>query len=220
MNRADLCGSIDAVQTPYFSGRYIPVPSATTNIGIHSKGFQRLEKIITLDETLKYCINSLADAMQSMKRLKSKKGGRAEAAQVRFWFTATQYTLLSVYYNSSQTSLQICRLALILVSTCLTGEQNTHLPVCDMLIAKLQSLWEEGCFRSLPADFTLWTILLAFCTVSDDQLREPCLSALLSTANDMGVRSWEEVSQVLETFLWDSDWFDYQYLNIWNDTPS
>lgn len=217
--RADLCGSIDAVQMPYFSGRYIPVPSATTNTGVHSKGFQRLEKIIPFDETLKYCINSLADAMQSMKRLKNKKGSRSEAAQVRFWFTATQYTLLSVDYHSSQALLQICRLALILVSTCLTGEQNTQLPVCDMLIAKLQGLWEEECFRSLPADFTLWTMVLALCTASDDQLREWCLSVLRTTANDIGVGSCEETSQVLETFLWDSDWFDYSYMGIWNDTP-
>jgi hypothetical protein len=218
INRADLCGSIDAVQTPYFSGRYIPVPSATTNTGVHTKGFQRLAKNITLDETLKYCINSLADAVQSMKRLKSKKGSCVEAAQVRFWFTATQYTLLSVDYQNNQTSLQLCRLALILFSTCLTSEQNTQLPVCDMLIAKLQGLWEEGSFHSLGAEFTLWTIFLAFCTVSEDQLREWCLSALRTTANDMGVHSWEEISQVLETFLWDSDFFDYRHLDIWNDT--
>lgn len=218
MDRADLCGSLDAAQTPYFSGRYIPVPSATSNTRAHSNGFKRLEKIIVISETVKYCINSLADAMQSMKRLKSKKGGRAEAAQVRFWLTATQYTLLSLDYDNSETSLQICRLALILFSTYLTEEQHTHLPVCDMLIAKLQGLWEQGCFHSLPAEFTLWTIFLALCIVSDDKLRDWCISILRTTANDMGVHSWEDVSQVLEAYLWDPEWLDYRYLDIWNDT--
>ncbi|CRG91748.1 hypothetical protein PISL3812_08800 [Talaromyces islandicus] len=216
--RADLCGSLDAAQTPYFSGRYIPVPSATSNTGIRKQGFQRLEKLITLNDTLKYCINALADAMQSMKRLKSRKGGRAEAAQVRFWFTATQYTLLSVDYDPSQTSLRVCQIALILFSICLIDEQHTQLPVCDMLIAKLQSLWEQGSFRSLPAEFTLWTIFLASCAVSDDQLKVWCLSALRTTATVMGVHSWEEVSQVLEKLLWDSELFDYKYLDIWNNT--
>jgi len=215
-NSADLYGSIDAVQTPYFCGRYFLVPSAASITRIKGKGFNRLNHHMTIDETLKCCISTLYDIMLSMRRLKCNKGDRVGAAKVRFWITATQYTLLSTNKYNSQTFDGVVRLALILISTFLTTEPHTRVPVCDMLIAKVQGLWEGGNLQLLPADFLLWMVFLACCLVSCDSLKEWCFSIVQTTSRDLGIHTWDNLTRVLETFLWDAELLGSQGQDIWN----
>ncbi|KAH8692013.1 hypothetical protein BGW36DRAFT_386817 [Talaromyces proteolyticus] len=218
LQRADLCGSIDAVQEPYFAGRYNPTFSITSDTNILNGGFQQIDDLINLDKTLKLCLTSLEGSMKLMKCLISNKGGRVEAARLRFGLTATQYTLLSAHFYSNHAGREFFRLTLILFSECLFNEKVPSAPVCDMLITRLQNLYRQTHYCLLTAEFSLWAMFLAAFVASNKSLKNWCLLEIVEFNKAMDINSWERTVEVLELFLWDSHLFGEQFRKIWDES--
>ncbi|KAJ6161193.1 hypothetical protein N7470_004589 [Penicillium chermesinum] len=138
LHRADLCGSLDAVQPPYFSNGGI-ASSTVVSSNPHSKGFEAVDSSTPLNIKLWQSLGSLSDAM-SIKKTLSKTRDWADAATVRHLVTTTQYTLLSVEF--SDLANEACRLALIMFSLMIVNEEPAYL-VYDMLASRLWRLYES-----------------------------------------------------------------------------
>ncbi|KAB8214501.1 hypothetical protein BDV33DRAFT_196057 [Aspergillus novoparasiticus] len=103
--RADLCGSVDAAQSPYFSARYqgnCGSGSQTYHLG---HGFREVDRLLNLDILLKEAIRNLQNVTKTLSAIKNKDH-QAEAAQVRFWITSTQYRLLSTSMHVAYSEIQ------------------------------------------------------------------------------------------------------------------
>ncbi|KAJ5096820.1 hypothetical protein N7456_007541 [Penicillium angulare] len=206
--RADLVGSIDAVQTPYFSnpGILISVDPQLESLNI---GFQRLNDISPLGDTLISCIQTAADIKASLVKL-NKTSDLTEAATVRYWTTATQYTLLSTAYSNPIP--EMCRLALLLFTEELVNQSVPFLFTYETLIGKLLAIYASSAPESrfhpgtcyLPPHLRLWAFILAAKCTTVELTRKACLGAVAGALLEMEISDDEAVRFAVEELLWDT----------------
>ncbi|OKL58353.1 hypothetical protein UA08_06014 [Talaromyces atroroseus] len=191
--RADLCGSVDALEIPFFSCYYLPPPSSCATNSSQNKspiataGFRTLDRILMLDERIKHCVDCLDEASHLIASLMENRKDYAAAAKIRFLVTKSQYQLLSTE-KYSHPMHELCRLVLLLFAESLVNPSPPHLPLCDLLLAKFRDLWKDstdnnnddndddnnniccatinGQQFALPLDFKLWAMFVAASTVS------------------------------------------------------
>ncbi|KAH8601794.1 hypothetical protein B0O99DRAFT_607473 [Bisporella sp. PMI_857] len=144
--RADLYGSLDSAQLPYFSNPYPLLCELPCDRPFHSEGLNTVHRIINLDNTLRSCIHQLEDAMQfwggaglfaagtessqtdSIVPQKTKPTPK-QAARVRYLLTSVQYTLVSTNYPAkpdadiNQRAFEFCRVILILYTMTILNER-------------------------------------------------------------------------------------------------
>ncbi|KAJ5720039.1 hypothetical protein N7493_006917 [Penicillium malachiteum] len=208
IHRADLVGSIDAVQTPYFSNNTL-LSTSKTHIQTINIGFKMLHEISPFDTTLISCIQTAAEIIASLKKL-GKTAGYTEAASVRYWTTALQYNLLSTAYSNP--IHEICRLAILLFSELLVNQSCSNSSPYEVLISKITAIYkstETGCtdFSNpsiLPPQLRLWSFCLAAYGTGTKMTIDNCRSIAAGAASELGLSTDEEVRSVLKQFLWDS----------------
>lgn len=147
IHSADLCGSLDAAQAPYFDSPLLRLPEIPFEKSFHSKGFDDLDKITTLDKTLRGCVYYLEQTMlfwssadssslaakldqTSSNAPPSQKPTPADAARVRYLLTTIQYTLASTNFQDRPSDasfanqiFEFCRITLILYSLTVLNER-------------------------------------------------------------------------------------------------
>lgn len=141
MYSADLYGSLDAVQLPYFNNPYPFLSELSFESSFHSEGFNAIRSVISLDGTICTCIHQLEHAMlfwsdaegslpNDDDTAQKKRPTLAEAASARQLLTNIQYTLVSTNFQQkfcddtqrSQIS-EFCRITLILYSMTILNER-------------------------------------------------------------------------------------------------
>ncbi|KAJ5578804.1 uncharacterized protein N7459_007768 [Penicillium hispanicum] len=224
LHRADLCGSVDALQVPYFSRRSIlnlPMGNAHE---LPSPGFRILDQLLHLDTSLKAGVHALFQSTVSFQQL-GVTSSNTEAAKIRYWITETQYMLLSLKY--AEPCYELCRVALILFTGIFLKESPPNSPVLDMLITKIQALYEESAPSLasrwggvLTEEFSLWIFFLTASVAASLQLREWSMLRIMESASLLRLNEWEATLNVLRNFLWDSS-FNDRFRCIWDDaSPS
>ncbi|RMZ46293.1 hypothetical protein CA14_008313 [Aspergillus flavus] len=222
--RADLCGSVDAAQSPYFSARYqgnCGSGSQTYHLG---HGFWELDRLLNLDILLKESICNLQYVTKTLSTIKNKNH-QAEAAQVRFWITSTQYRLLSTRYGNSRTprlqALEICRLSLLLFTVSICNEFPQGVPICDMLITQLKGLLDDdaACMWLTPK-FRLWVLSIVASPETGNSLKSWCLASVSEAISTMCIRREEDFTQLLATFLHDPDSHAMSCRILWDEVTS
>ncbi|PIG89446.1 hypothetical protein AARAC_009878 [Aspergillus arachidicola] len=222
--RADLCGSVDAAQSPYFSARYqgnCGSGSQTYHLG---HGFRELDCLLNLDILLKAAVCNLQNVTKTLSTIKNKDH-QAEAAQVRFWITSTQYHLLSTRYGNSRTprvqALEICRLSLLLFTVSICNEFPQGVPTCDMLITQLKGLLDDdaACVWLTP-EFRLWVLSLVASPETGNSLKSWCLASVSEAISTMCIRREEDFTQLLATFLHDPDSHAMSCQILWGEVTS
>jgi len=179
-------------------------------------GFQVLKLIMPLDQALISCIQTLTETTRVMQSL-STTSGEAEAATVRYWITASQYSLLSVEYHDP--FHEICRLALLIFSDIFINEDIGRIPIYDQLVTKF---WrhvssDPGRFSAIPSEFNFWVLFLANLATTSRDLAECCGQALAEVASAMKIFTWEDAKSVLESFLWCSTFEENRFKALWCD---
>jgi hypothetical protein len=109
LNRADLYGSLDAGQPPFFGRRQAIGPPLATDAALRSEGFCFIRDELGLDAMLCQCITQLEEATLFWSHYPNTTlhigpaTGRAPAdvARVRHLQTAVQYTLVSAGHHPS-----------------------------------------------------------------------------------------------------------------------
>lgn len=143
---ADLYGSLDAAQPPFFNKPYPHLSQLSSGSFFRSEGLNTIHNVIGLDETLRRCIHQLEDAtffwsdtrvsspgaengQQDNSVARKEKPTPAEAARVRDLLTSIQYTLVSAKYQQRSSDdpeskiSEFCHIALILYSLTLLSER-------------------------------------------------------------------------------------------------
>ncbi|KAJ5708618.1 hypothetical protein N7488_008419 [Penicillium malachiteum] len=208
IHRADLVGSIDAVQKPYFSNNTL-LSRSKTHLRTINIGFKMLHKMTPFDDTLISCIQTVAEIIDSLKKL-GETADYTEAASVRYWATALQYNLLSTAYSNP--IHEICRLSILLFSELLVNESCSNSSPYEVLIAKIRAICtstETGCTdlsnpSILPPQLRLWSFYLATNGTGTKMTIDSCRSIAAGAAVELGLSTDEEVRSVLKQFLWDS----------------
>lgn len=182
-----------------------------------NSGFQLLNSINPLDDTLVSCIQNAADTMSSLKKL-STQSPHTEAARIRYCSTALQYTLLSVKYSDPMH--EICRLSLLLLSEMLVNQSSLLFHKYEMLIARIWEIYDASATHLILPEFKLWVfIIVASCTISE-KMRKNSLRVVSEAALALDVFTIGEAEPVLKIFLWDSTLETDTLQAAWSTFPS
>lgn len=185
-------------------------------------GFRVLDKSLPFDEKMTNSINSLNEANHMIATIIGNKANRhSYAAKIRFIITKTQYTLLSIG-GYSHPIHELCRMVLLLFSESMVNESPPRLPICDILAARFQALWEDSLDNDkyfIPLDFKLWAMFVGASTVSatNSSLMELYLRSIVDIVRVMDIESWQRLVLVFSAFLWDNSVHESRYLEIWSD---
>ncbi|KAG9233257.1 hypothetical protein BJ875DRAFT_52425 [Amylocarpus encephaloides] len=243
--RADLYGSLDAIQPPFFNKPCPSLPGLGLEARFASEGLNAIHDAIHLDETLRSCVHQLEEAM----RLWTETATPKHAARTRYLLTNVQYTLTAA--NFRQTSgyegiweaqlLEFCRIALILYSLSILDEHATsstfgqqigrtfrHVltdlacsPADDNATLSASTTWR----LPLPTDFHLWAIFLVarvarntFYDTGDDT-KEWLLASFteLASPEHGHIQDWLDLQGRLRRFLWVSSIHDPTSQWLWSE---
>ncbi|RAK99612.1 uncharacterized protein BO80DRAFT_409816 [Aspergillus ibericus CBS 121593] len=221
--RADIYGSVDGGEVSFFGDRFQQLPLASQNYCL-CQGFQDLDSLLQVEGTLKAAMTDLQDVVDAFSNI-TKKSGEAIVAQVRFWVTSIQYTLLSVQYgvegDPQSQAQEVCRLALLLLINTVFHETPQGASTSDRLIARLgQFLHNAAICRWLPSHFRLWTLFLATCNVLSPTLRAWCTTAMSELVMQMDIRFVEEFHRMLTMYPHDSHAYGTTSPLIWDEVQS
>jgi hypothetical protein len=225
---ADLYGSLDAAQAPYFDRR-VWLPSHLPSYGrFRSEGFNAIGTVDRLDETLRSCVYGLENAMVFWLDAENKKRPTpAEAARTRYLLTDTQYTLVSANFQmgldhdwTSQLS-ELLRVTLILYTLTILNERPASTSVGLQVTSTFRSVFTrfhwppQGstedpapalCPPSLPVDFYLWSIFLAASVIKSarSDTRDWLLKSFieLESLSYGDNHDWRDSRSRLSQYLW------------------
>ena len=147
MRRADLYGSLDTGQVPYFNKPCRLLSVLPPRGSFRSAGFNNIDKSINLGAPLRSCICQLEDAIPfwtnnddsslyvtsgqgESNTAQKEKPSPAEAARVRDLLTDVQYTLLRTKFEAKSDDdwdnriLEFCRITLIMFSLTILDERG------------------------------------------------------------------------------------------------
>ena len=145
--RADLYGSLDTVQVPYFNKPCQLLSVLPPRGTFRSAGFNNIDKSINLGTPLRSCIYQLEDAIPfwtnnndsplyvtgapgESNMAQKEKPSPSEAARVRDLLTDVQYTLLRAKFETKSDDdwdnriLEFCRITLIMFSLTILDERG------------------------------------------------------------------------------------------------
>ncbi|PWY77290.1 hypothetical protein BO94DRAFT_523159 [Aspergillus sclerotioniger CBS 115572] len=221
--RADICGSIDAAQKAFFGDRFQQLPILKPQEFRLCEGFRDLVNMLHVEGTLKVAMADLQYIVEAFSNI-TKNSGHAIVAQVRFWVTSIQYTLLSVQYgvkcNPQSEVQEVCRLSLLLLVTTVFHEMPQGASTSDILIARLRRFLNNNATCSwLPSKFRLWAVFLARCNVLSPELRAWCTAAISGLISKMAIYDEGEFKQLLAMFPQDSSMYGTT-CRIWDEVQS
>jgi hypothetical protein len=146
MNRADLYGSLDTGQLPYFNKPCPLLSLLPPKVTFHGVGFNAIDKHISLDRTIRGCIYQLEDAILFWENIDASPSfaadyqsdihnhiphpSPAQAARTRHLLTDVQYTLLSTNFQPDYRGdvgdriSGFCRITLIVFSLTILNERS------------------------------------------------------------------------------------------------
>ncbi|PYI03253.1 hypothetical protein BO78DRAFT_350203 [Aspergillus sclerotiicarbonarius CBS 121057] len=219
--RADICGSVDAGQRAFFGDRFQQLPLNSRNYRL-SQGFQDLDSLLHVEETLKAAMADIQSIVEAFSNI-TKNSGEAMVAQVRFWVTSIQYTLLSVQYGGDPQSeaQEVCRFTLLLLINTVFHETPQGASTSDKLIARLgQFLHNAATCSWLPCNFRLWALFLATCNVLSPTLRAWCTAALSELVSQMDIHDEGEFRRLLTMYPHDLPTYSTTCPIIWDEVQS
>ncbi|PWY69487.1 hypothetical protein BO70DRAFT_374103 [Aspergillus heteromorphus CBS 117.55] len=219
--RADLCGSIDVMQTPTFGTRFWQLPISDFTSYRLGRGFQMLDSLLHLEDMIKTAISNLQNLLAVFANV-SKKSNHADVAKVRFWLTSTQYALLSIQYDIQcdpwNQAQETCRLALLLSTLTIFDESPPGASSSNLLVTRLVRLLDDDTVtRWLTPEFRLWAFFLATCNSTRPGLKEFCIRHVSKLVAQIGVRDKEEFTQQLSVFLHDPRVHETHLSPLWNE---
>ncbi|KAH6695952.1 hypothetical protein BKA61DRAFT_623615 [Leptodontidium sp. MPI-SDFR-AT-0119] len=207
IHRADLGGSIDVIQSPYFECivRDLPTmsgyPQTTT---ITSTGFGKITNSIKLDEELTRILCQIQDVTSKA-------------------ITSTQYSLLSFKPQQSNTisenSIQeILRLGLLMYLVTLMNESPPGVPLYDTLGARLKATLIEIRQRgALDPTYSLWISFIAVSMVRDLDTKSYFMASATEIIEGLGVTCWDNIETLFKSFFWAERIHRGIFKSIWND---
>ncbi|KAF7563934.1 hypothetical protein G7046_g200 [Stylonectria norvegica] len=185
--RADLYGSMDAGQFPYFN-RSLPPPNELKPMrSFCSIGFNELHNVVELGNTICSCLYDLETASHFWSALDNSSSSNeahqkkpptpADAARTRYLLTSVQYALVSACLGNHSAGgwedevLSLCRVTLILYSLTILNERPGSSAVSHGVVARFKHLLQRQtlatCEKTAPegrfplTDFYLWAVFVA-----------------------------------------------------------
>ncbi|KAF7588331.1 hypothetical protein BBP40_005897 [Aspergillus hancockii] len=130
---------------------------------------------------------------------------QAEAAQVRFWLTSTQYLLLSVEYKNKTGpragAQEARRLSSLLFTVTVFDEFPPGVSTSDMLVAQLRRLLDDDMVcRLLTPEFRLWVLFLIAMSVTDNALKSWCLTCVAEAVSKLNIYQEEDFTALVSIF--------------------
>ncbi|KAF4634190.1 hypothetical protein G7Y89_g3919 [Cudoniella acicularis] len=223
INRADLCGSIDAVQSPYFEFvvRELPTMPGYQMTTITTTGFCRITNSIKLDEALIRILCQIQDITSNLNMFHHHKT-QIHPLSLREAITSSQYSLLSFKLQQSNTTREnliheILRLGLLIYLVTLLNESPPGVSLYDMLGARLKStLIEIRRNGGLNLEFSLWIMFIAASMVRDPDTKGYFMASATEIIEELGVSFWDNVETLFKSFFWVEKIHRGTFRPIWN----
>ncbi|KAM0127295.1 hypothetical protein ACHAP3_008863 [Botrytis cinerea] len=224
INRADLCGSIDSVQSPYFEliVRELPtMPGYHQMTTITATGFAKFISSIKLDEALSRILCQIQHVTSSLNMFHKQKT-QIHPLSLREAITSSQYSLLSFKLHHKKTIgenliHEMLRLGLLLYLVSLLNESPPEVSLYDMLGARLKStlieVWRSG---GLDLEFSLWILFIAASVVRDPDTKGSFTTSATEIIDELGVSCWDNLETLFKSFFWVEKIHRGTFKLIWN----
>ncbi|RDW63271.1 hypothetical protein BP6252_10816 [Coleophoma cylindrospora] len=210
INRADLCGSIDAVQNPYFElvvTELSSTPEYHQTTTITATGFCKITNSIKLDEALTQIFCQLQDITINLNMFHHHKA-QLHPLSLREAITSSQYSLLNFKLQQGNATHQnsiheLLRLGLLAYLVTLLNESPPGVALYDILGAKLKStLIEIKQNGGINLEFSLWIVFLAASIVEGPDIKDYFMATAIEIIEELGVFCWDNVEALLKSFFW------------------
>ncbi|KAH7110911.1 hypothetical protein B0J11DRAFT_473782 [Dendryphion nanum] len=210
INRADLCGSIDAVQSPYFEcvvSELPTMPGYHQMTTITATGFVKITSSIKLDEALTRILCQIQHVTSSLNMFYHHKT-QIHPLSLREVITSSQYSLLSFKLQQKKTVREnlvheMLRLGLLVYLVTLLNESPSEVSLYDMLGARLKStLIEVRRNGGLDLEFSLWILFIAASVVKDPDTKGYFTASATEIIDELGVSCWDNIETLFKSFFW------------------
>ncbi|KAN0102229.1 hypothetical protein V8E51_012739 [Hyaloscypha variabilis] len=223
ITRADLCGSINAVQSPYceFVVRELPtIPGYHQTTTLTTTGIFKITNSIKLDEWLTGIICQIQDVTSDLNLFYLHKT-QINPLSLREAITSSQYSLLSFKLQQSNTTREnliheILRLGLLLYLITLLNESPTGVSLYDMLGTRMKSkLIEIRLSGGLNLEFSLWVMFIAASVVRGLDTKDYFLASATEIIETLGFSCWDNVENLFKSFFWVEKIHRGTFKSIW-----
>ncbi|RDW65953.1 hypothetical protein BP6252_09588 [Coleophoma cylindrospora] len=218
ISRADLCGSLSAVQKPYFDfpRECLAIPHSND----HMTHFRGVRSSVELDNRLVQILWHVEHTAFNLNRIHLSKTD-IHPMTVRKDITSLQYTLLSFDFrrNDIREGLmyEVLRLSMLVYLVAVLDEAPPGLPIYKMLGVELEaSLKELGLESSLEPKFLLWITFVGASFDQNAQTREYFMASATKTLRRLGISSWENAEVVLKSFFWVDKTHSNSFSRVWD----
>jgi hypothetical protein len=205
-----LCGSIDAVQNPYFEFVIRELPTMTgwhQMTTITTTGFCRITNSVKLEGTLARILGQIQDVTSNLNTFHHHKT-QIHPLGLREAITSSQYSLLSFKYQQSKTTREnliheMLRLSLLTYLVTLLNESPPGASLYNMLGARLKStLIEIRRNGGLNPEYALWIMFIAVSTVRDSDTKGYFMESATEMIEDLGISCWDNAETLFKSFFW------------------
>lgn len=228
INRADLCGSIDAVQSPYFEFIVRELP---TMQGYHqmttitATGFAKITSSIKLDEALTRILCQIQHVTSSLNMFHHHKT-QIHPLSLREAITSSQYLLLSFKLQQKSSTSEnliheMLRLGLLVYLVTLLNESPPEVSLYDMLGARLKStMIKVRRSGGVDLEFSLWISFIAASMVRNPDTKGYFTASATEIIDELGVSCWDNIETLFKTFFWVEKIHRETLKLIWNATEA
>ncbi|RDW72235.1 hypothetical protein BP5796_08269 [Coleophoma crateriformis] len=218
ISRADLCGSLSAVQKPYFDfpRECLAIPPLSN----HMTHFRGVRSAVELDNRLLQILWHVEHAVFNLNRIHINKADIHPMA-VRKEITSLQYALLSfgVRRNDVREELmhEVLRLSMLVYLVIVLDESPPGLPIYKMLgVDLVAALKELGLESSLEPKFLLWITFVGASFDQNAQNSDYFMASAAKMSKRLGISSWESAEVVLKSFFWVDKTQSYSFSRVWD----
>lgn len=235
LDRADLCGSAEAVETPYFPSTSdwdssYPPGLPTSIVSFKCSRLNDLDRIVSFDEEMRCIISRLEAAIISLNCLHDGNTG-IDPTSLRASLESIQYALLSNLKNNANGPNELFRMGLVLfLITIFNQLPQWHVLGSGKLLVGTRRLLEENfCSASAeeaPAvlvELRLWIMFLAAAAISDDSslLKKWYMSVVAATTSSLlqtHDHDWDDVKPRVVSFFWVPNLQEHAFAEVWRKT--
>ncbi|KAI1333127.1 hypothetical protein F5Y16DRAFT_4135 [Xylariaceae sp. FL0255] len=207
IQRADLCGALDARSKPYFElGIQPPIPIMDINTIEPSIGFQRIiyravftpafQQILLRVQCATKALNMLHDGDKTINTI-----------NLRDELTLVQYEILGILRGRPRSTVltleETCELAIMLYLISILNDLPSGVSACDSAAVALRSALEDSsCRESMPRGFCWWLVLMVGILVSDEPNRSWAKTFFSVNTRKHGCVRKEDALEDITEYFW------------------
>jgi hypothetical protein len=212
---ADLCGSIDTVQKPFFELPRESPPRSRITLEFH--GFH---DTIAIDSRLEALLCQVQEVTDYLNFVHMKMYTDEYPLALREDIISIQYVLLTIELDQDGSCCDLAnetlRLGLLMYLSTLLSDNFPGASLCDTLCTKFTSAFEKIKLEDgLVPEFQLWILFIGASLADSTETKSYFLTSVLDIIQKLGLFNYQSVERTLKSFFWVKQIHEPSFRSVW-----